>query len=59
MTPIGVILKIDALGRCVIPQSMRKALHIKNCETVEILLTKDGILIRNPQYEVVKKQSNE
>ena len=54
MTPIGVILKIDALGRCVIPKPMREALGIENSEKIEALLTKEGILIRNPQYEVKK-----
>ena len=56
MTPIGVILKIDGLGRCVIPKPMREALHIENFDSVEILLTKEGLLIRNPQYEIIKKQ---
>lgn len=54
MTPIGIILKIDALGRCVIPKPLREALHIGCSEVVEVLLTEEGILIRNPQYEVKK-----
>ena len=52
MKTIGTMLKVDALGRCLIPKAARELYHItKNC-TVEVLTTAEGILIRNPQYEV-------
>ncbi len=55
MTQIGVTLKIDALGRILIPKAMRDVFHICNNGEAEVLITTDGILIRNPQYEVKRK----
>ena len=52
MTQIGVTLKIDALGRRLIPKAMREVFHIRNNGEAEVLITTDGILIRNPRYEV-------
>ena len=53
---IGVIKEIDSLGRIVIPKEYRERLLLKG--DVEVLLTKDGVLIRNPEYELVKKENN-
>ena len=50
---IGIIKEIDGLGRLVIPKEYRERLHLES--EVEILLTSEGILIRNPEYEVVRK----
>ena len=49
---IGIIKEIDSLGRIVIPKEMRERLFLD--KKVEIILTKDGALIRNPQYILVK-----
>lgn len=56
MTQIGVVLKIDPVGRCVIPKSMRDMFHIEGHDILEVLVTEEGILLRKPQYEVIKKQ---
>ena len=56
MTNFGVTVKIDPVGRCVIPKSMRDAFHISGHDTLEVLVTEQGILLRKPLYEVVKKQ---
>ena len=49
---IGVIKEIDPLGRIVIPKDYRERLRLEGC--VEILLTTDGVLIRNPDFELVE-----
>ncbi len=49
----GVIKEIDNLGRIVIPKEFRKRLKLE--KHVEVVLTKSGVLIRNSEYELVKK----
>ena len=53
---IGIVKEIDNLGRIVIPKEIRDA--FKLTKEVEIILTEDGILIRNPQYVIIKKCSD-
>ncbi|MBQ4066374.1 MAG: AbrB/MazE/SpoVT family DNA-binding domain-containing protein [Clostridia bacterium] len=52
MCKIGIIKEIDKLGRIVIPKEIRDRYGIH--ATVEIVTTKDGILIRNPEYKLTK-----
>ena len=52
---IGIIKEIDRLGRIVIPKEYRERLNLTN--EVEIALTKEGVLIRNPEYVLVKKDT--
>ena len=55
---VGVIKEIDKLGRIVIPKEMRERFLLGNL--VEVTLTKEGVLIRNPEYMLVKiSQSKE
>ena len=56
MTNFGVVIKIDPVGRCVIPKSVRDTFHISGHATLEVLVTDQGVLLRKPTYEVVKKQ---
>ena len=49
---IGIIKEIDNLGRIVIPKEIRERLSFD--KKVEIVLTKDGALLRNPEYILVK-----
>ena len=51
---IGIIKKIDRLGRIVIPKEYRERLNLTN--EVEIVLTKEGVQIKNPEYVLVKKK---
>ena len=51
---IGVKKKIDNLGRICIPKEMRKLFNLEN--EVELQVTKEGILVKNPQYILVKKE---
>ncbi|MBQ8409603.1 MAG: hypothetical protein IJY39_12155 [Clostridia bacterium] len=50
---IGVIKEIDHLGRLVIPKEFREWLMLER--KVEVILTKEGVLIRSPEYEVLKE----
>lgn len=54
MTPIGIIRKVDNLGRIVIPKEIRKFYHINASDEIEIVTTPDGIILRKPEYEVLK-----
>ena len=49
---VGVIKEIDNLGRIVIPKEMRDRLSLG--KSVEVLLTENGVLIRNPEYKLVR-----
>ena len=49
---VGVIKEIDKLGRIVIPKEMRDRFVLG--ELVEVSLTKEGVLIRNPEYMLIK-----
>ena len=54
---VGVIKEIDKLGRIVIPKEMRDRFALS--EKVEVTITEEGILIRNPAYILVKISSTE
>ena len=49
---VGVIKAIDNLGRIVIPKEIRERLSLD--KKVEIIIIKDGALLRNPEYVLVK-----
>ena len=46
MKTTGVVRRIDDLGRIVIPKEIRKNLHIKNGETLEIYLESENIVLK-------------
>ena len=50
---VGIIKDIDNIGRIVIPKEMRELFNLK--EEVELVITEQGVLLRNPRYELVKK----
>ncbi len=56
MENVGVKKEIDRLGRICIPKEMRKMFKLEN--EVEIQVTKEGILIKNPEYMLVKKDAS-
>ena len=56
MDVIGIKKQIDKLGRISIPIEMRKLLKLDN--EVELRLTREGILIKNPEYILVKKEEH-
>ena len=53
MEKVGVIKEIDKLGRIVIPKELRQRYGFE--KDVELISTKDGILIKNQDYILVKK----
>lgn len=53
MEKIGVKKDIDSLGRICIPKEFRKLFGMER--TVELVITNDGILIKNPEYVLVRK----
>ena len=55
MNNVGVIKEIDKLGRIVIPKEMRERLGFER--NVEVVMTEDGILIRNSVYKLVKVEA--
>ena len=50
---VGVNKEIDALGRLVIPKEMRELFALDG--VVELVVTEKGVLVRNPQFVLVKK----
>ena len=50
---IGIIRKLDDLGRIVLPKELRKSLEVKEGDSLEIFAVKDGFFIR--KVKQVKK----
>ena len=51
---IGIIKEFDKLGRIVIPKELRERFSLS--DSVEIVATPDGILLKNPDFILVKKE---
>ena len=54
---VGIKKEIDKLGRICIPKEMRNLFHLEN--EVELQITTEGILLKNPEYILVKKKDRE
>ena len=54
MNLVGVTKDIDKLGRICIPKEMRTLFNLES--NVELIVTPEGILMRNPKYVLVKKE---
>ena len=52
MTNIGIVRKIDSLGRVTLPKELRRVFMLDKNDEIEILATDDGILLRVPNIEV-------
>ena len=46
MKTTGIIRRIDDLGRVVIPKELRRNLHIKNGDTLEIFVDLDNVILK-------------
>lgn len=55
MNKAGITIKIDALGRILIPKEYRNEYRLDG--EVELVTTSEGLLIRNPEYEIKEKKS--
>ena len=51
---IGIIRKIDALGRIVTPKELRRFYQMNDNDYLEIVPTEFGIILKKPGYEVKK-----
>lgn len=49
---VGIIKEIDKLGRIVIPKELRERYGLTEC--VEMVATEEGIILKNPEYVLVK-----
>lgn len=58
MTNIGIIRKMDSLGRVTLPKEMRRLFKIEKDDWIEILATDEGILLRVPNVEVKRTETN-
>ena len=54
---VGIIKEMDKLGRIVIPKEFRERYGL--IENVEIIATEKGIVLRNPEYKLVKVDESE
>ena len=53
---IGIIKEFDKLGRLVVPKELRDRYALNN--EVEIVATKEGVLLRSPEYVLIKRIEN-
>ena len=51
-TVVGIIKEVDKLGRIVIPKDLRDRFGLG--DRVEIIATEQGLVLRNPEYHLVK-----
>ena len=49
---IGIIKEIDNLGRIVMPKEHRERFGLQ--KKVEVIITQEGILIRYPEYQLIR-----
>ena len=57
MENFGVKKEIDKLGRICISKEMRRLFNLE--KEIELQITKEGILLKNPEYILVKKNKEE
>ena len=57
MQKIGIIKEIDNLGRLQIPKEIRLRLKLNN--KVQLVVTTEGLLIKNEEYRLVKIKNEE
>ena len=53
---VGIIKEVDKLGRIVIPNEIRERFGLT--ESVEIVVTEFGIVIRSPKYKLIKEEKS-
>ena len=56
MDKIGIIKEIDNLGRLQIPKEIRTRLGLS--DKVELVVLKEGMLVKSIEYELVKKEED-
>ena len=56
MKEVGIVKEFDNLGRIVIPKEMRDLFGLS--KKVEVVVTQEGVLLRNPKYILVEKKQS-
>jgi len=54
---VGIIRKVDRLGRVTIPKEYRSFYHIEKDDRISIIDTPEGILLVNPKYQMIEIES--
>ena len=57
MCEVGIKREIDKNGRLCVPKEMRDLLNLEG--EVELVMTKEGILLRNPKFILVSIEEKE
>ena len=58
MTNIGIVRKVDSLGRVTLPKELRRVFCLDKDSQIEILDTDQGILLRVPNIEIKRTDRN-
>lgn len=58
MTSIGIVRKVDSLGRVTLPKELRRVFCLDKDSQIEILATDHGILLRVPNIEIKRTNGN-
>ncbi len=58
MTNIGIVRKVDSLGRVTLPKELRRVFCLDKDSQIEILATEQGILLRVPNIEIKRTDRN-
>lgn len=58
MTNIGIVRKVDSLGRVTLPKELRRVFCLDKDSQIEILATNQGILLRVPNIEIKRTDRN-
>lgn len=59
MKTTGIVRRVDDLGRIVIPKEIRRALHIKEGDPLEIYIDDNTVCFRNYKYQAVEDACKE
>ena len=59
MKELGVVRKIDGLGRLVIPKEIRRVLHIDSGTPIEFYMDGDGIMLKKHEPDNISEKVRE
>lgn len=59
MKPIGIVKRIDDLGRILLPKNLRDSMHIKTDDPFELFVDENSILLKKYQPACIFCNSTE